>query len=708
MPPTRRTAVLALLLCGALSPKAGALERGLVTTHRDSAGTEVVALEPAVALELKAGEAPHPRLRADGRTVWKGLLTVPAAGAYRFHADLRGRLVVHLGGKKVLAAEAKDEARASSAEWKLGAGPAPLVVEFTRLPGAARARLLWQGPDFRTEPVPFDALAHRPAEAPPALAGHRREERGRLLVEELGCVRCHQPSDKDRMAAGLVERPAPDLSQVGQRLHPGWVERWLASPRKLRPTARMPELFGPDEAVERYAVTRYLASLGGPVDEKGPAKGDARRGELLFERVGCSACHAAAAELSGMGSKTTARRLSAFLLDPLATHPAGRMPNMLLRPGEADDLAAHLCRSTVAGLPKALPPAPPAEKRFAAFRRVDDRPDELADFRKLAEAEQWLDLGKRVVIARGCNNCHTIAPEGRPFAAVAADAGLDDVRKPGAPAGCLAEGPKGKAPRFDLSKDDRAAVRAFLARGLTGAGSPAPAHAARLDLERFNCLACHTRHGEGGLPPAAVERARRREKADSAEAVVPPSLTGVGHRLRTPWLREVLEKGSRARPWFGLRMPQFGAANVGKLPEALAALEAAGPDDRGPPGKPDVAAGRTLVGKRVFNCAACHDLAGTPGAGARGPDLASMTRRVRYEWYLRWLEQPQRLAPGTRMPQVFPGGKSLVEDVLGGSAPAQAAAMWAYLSLGPRLPLPEGVEGKRPRPGRRGRSRAGP
>src|SRR5262249_11415692 len=148
---------------------------------------------------------------------------------------------------------------------------------------------------------------------------------------------------------------------------------------------------------------------------------------------------------------------------------------MLLSPGEADDLAAHLCRSTVPGLAKALAKAPAAEKRFAAFRRVDDRPDELVEFRKLPEVEQWVDLGKRVVIARGCNNCHTIAPEGRPFASIAAESGLDDVRKPGKlSAGCLADGPKGKAPRFGLSKEQRAAVRAFLARGLTGAGSPAP------------------------------------------------------------------------------------------------------------------------------------------------------------------------------------------------------------------------------------------
>jgi hypothetical protein len=69
-----------------------------------------------------------------------------------------------------------------------------------------------------------------------------------------------------------------------------------------------------------------------------------------------------------------------------------------------------------------------------------------------------------------------------------------------------------------------------------------------------------------------------------------------------------------------------------------------------------------------------------------------MNQRVRYDWYLRWLEQPQRMSPGTRMPSVFTSGKSMVESVLGGSGDAQAAAMWAYLSLGPSLPLPDGLE----------------
>src|SRR5207244_3304261 len=100
--------------------------------------------------------------------------------------------------------------------------------------------------------------------------------------------------------------------------------------------------------------------------------------------------------------------------------------------------------------------------------------------------------------------------------------------------------------------------------GATGAGSPAPMYVARTTIQRFNCLACHSRNSEGGLPPELVEALRRYEKADNAEMITPPPLTGVGHRLRTPWMRQVLVHAGRARPWMGLRMPQFGEKNVGK------------------------------------------------------------------------------------------------------------------------------------------------
>jgi hypothetical protein len=102
--------------------------------------------------------------------------------------------------------------------------------------------------------------------------------------------------------------------------------------------------------------------------------------------------------------------------------------------------------------------------------------------------------------------------------------------------------------------------------------------------------------------------------------------------------------------------------------------------------------GRHLVGKQAFGCITCHDIAGIAATGTRGPDLALMNKRVRFDWYRRWLEQASLLQPGTRMPSFFPDGKSTLPNILKGNPDAQAEAIWAYLSLGPTLHLPEGPE----------------
>jgi hypothetical protein len=144
-----------------------------------------------------------------------------------------------------------------------------------------------------------------------------------------------------------------------------------------------------------------------------------------------------------------------------------------------------------------------------------------------------------------------------------------------------------------------------------------------------------------------------------------------------------------------LRMPQYGTGNVGFLPEALAHLEGTVPDDKVhvvPRTAAKLAAGREIIGKGGLGCISCHDIGGVANTGTRGPDLATINQRVRYEWYERWLSQPLRMAPGTRMPQAFVEGKSTLKTVFSGDPHQQAEAMWAYLALGPNLPLPDGLE----------------
>lgn len=695
------------------------LHRGLVAQFLDPDGKDAVALsrlEPTIALAWQTAEAGHPRLHANGgKATWLGRLKVARTGAYRFSVRLRGNFRLSVAGKEALRAEVR-EARAAlhqGPEVMLEAGIHPLSAEFTRFPGAARVELLWKGPGFREEPLSHDVVGHLPAEAPARLKKDIQVEQGRYLAEELSCVKCHQADEDHKVGRTLGARLGPDLSEIGQRVHPGWIERWLESPRMLRPGAVMPEMFAGDELarVERHAVAVYLSSLGGPI-KPGPdplqvkdLPARVKRGQDLFLATGCSACHDeknpgrkegeqgyANHPLSGLGSKTTAGLLARYLSDPLKIDPSGRMPHMLLKDGEASDLAWFLCASTDPRIRAGLSPSPSKDQLLTVFTRLDQRPDEKAAFAGLPPQQQVMDLGKRLVIDRGCNNCHTIAPEGKPFATVQAGTDFKELEeKTRHEKGCLApkKDQRGTVPWFGLSADDRQALQLFLSEGLTGAGSPAPSYSARLDLKRFNCLACHQRDGAGGLTPDLIADLRRSEKEENAEMLTPPPLTGVGHKLRTPWLRQVLTEAGRARPWMGLRMPQFGAGQVGKLPEGLAALEGAEPDDtvHAVKATPEtIEIGRLLVGKEAFGCISCHDLAGKPNTGTRGADLASSHERVRYDWYRRWLEQPQRMQPGTRMPTVFTGGKSLVESMLLGNADAQAEAMWAYLSRSRKTP----------------------
>jgi cytochrome c551/c552 len=448
MPTFRRVvgaAVVLLTLTWPAQPKAADtapepedLRRGLVAVFADKAAppVEVVRLEPTIAVALHADEAAHPRLRSDGGTVvWKGYLNVVRSGSYHFQANLRGKFRMTVADKEVLTADVQGEKSRlkDGADLRLDAGVVPLVAEYTRPVGAARVEVFWKGPGFRLEPLPFDVLGHLSSQAPPRLEHDARLEQGRFLAEEYACVRCHRPAATDRMAAGLTNRQGPDLSQIGERDNAGWIERWLESPHALRPGAIMPVMFTEDDAgkAERYAVAHYLASLGGPVrtnrkplNEKDRAD-SARRGQALYNNLGCTACHSApnktatktsetsfiASEashfpLTGLGSKTTPEKLAEYLQDPLAHDPSGRMPRMLLQQNEAIDLAHFLCQSKVEGLSTTLPEAA-----------------------KDAKPVDWNAIGKRLVVAKGCVNCHTVKSGGKGIGDAPIFTPLGDLKK---------------------------------------------------------------------------------------------------------------------------------------------------------------------------------------------------------------------------------------------------------------------------------------
>jgi mono/diheme cytochrome c family protein len=176
---------------------------------------------------------------------------------------------------------------------------------------------------------------------------------GYVLIGELNCTACHAATEKQ--AAWLSPKTAPRLANIGSRASAEWLQRFLPAPQQAKPGTTMPDVLrGNSEHAQ--ALTHSLLSLA-PVkfSRVMPDRAAVARGEILYHRIGCVACHApqntttkfpASEPLPRMAEKWAFDGLRRFLRDPLATHPSGQMPAMNLTDGEAADLAHYLLRET--------------------------------------------------------------------------------------------------------------------------------------------------------------------------------------------------------------------------------------------------------------------------------------------------------------------------------------------------------------------------
>jgi cytochrome c1 len=122
------------------------------------------------------------------------------------------------------------------------------------------------------------------------------------------------------------------------------------------------------------------------------------------------------------------------------------------------------------------------------------------------------------------------------------------------------------------------------------------------------------------------------------------------------------------------------------LPPRLQAGSAADPEI--------IRAGERLASKDYLSCSSCHlggDRLPEGPAEEWAPDLRLAGRRLRPEWIVRWLRDPQRLLPGTKMPSFFPDADSGPNDILDGEEERQILALRDFLLVlgkAPDSPVP--------------------
>ena len=178
---------------------------------------------------------------------------------------------------------------------------------------------------------------------------------GQVLLGELRCAACHS----HKGAPHPLERVAPDLADVGSRVAPEFLRRFIASPSTSHSGTTMPDMLTAEPAEQRdkiaEAITHFLiAQSPRRFQRESVGKQEVSAGKALFHTVGCIACHSPRDEggkeitragviaLEHLPMKHSLASLAEFLFEPMRVRPSGRMPDMKLTSVEAKALASYL------------------------------------------------------------------------------------------------------------------------------------------------------------------------------------------------------------------------------------------------------------------------------------------------------------------------------------------------------------------------------
>ncbi len=536
--------------------------------------------------------------------------------------------------------------------------------EHTRMPSPFLQSNTVGNPEFESyqeaemQAVTDYLLAKSEDYRPYARAGAGSVERGKTLVSQVGCLGCHQIDDFGHKIGRW--NAGPDLSTVGSKVDRDWLVSWVKNPTHYRPDTRMPNLRLSDG--EANDITAYLMS----------------KRNTAFE----------AKAVPKVDPEVQKKVLRLYLL---------RDPKM----------------------------APVTESKVSDY------------IGKLSSHDLSVELGSRSIGQYGCFGCHNIkgyetmggiGPElseewSKPLGKY--DFGLQhfDHTK-------IAwfdhklENPrlfdKGlvkdyldllRMPNFNLPKEERDQFITFLT-GMT-AEKPAPKvlssrerkmEQGRRVIHKYNCQGCHVMeelweplpsdHPDFDANEAAKFRleARILYQYEEDEAYGPPKIPHEGFRIQPDWVHGFLKNPQdwKLRQALKVRMPTFnfnwternslldGWGNEAEVPYPLV--------ENAPVhlNSTDLKNAQVLFTK--LQCLNCHNLGekltqDQLEGGSKGfaPNLRYAARRLRKEWMIEFLKNPNKWVPGTRMPGFWVDGAKPVPEILGGDAEKQINLLIDYV-----------------------------
>lgn len=554
------------------------------------------------------------------------------------------------------------------------------LLYFPPESGNAKLRVYWEHESIAKEPIPSTVFYSSnqvnfrtdSATAEKSFSHFSQLHSGRQLFLNHNCQKCH--SGPAKMHPFYAEKDAPDLAISGGRLDNQWLQQWLLKPSLLRNQTTMPQMFGSGSAKEvsskDSAAVADLAAFVQSVGTKSKNElkdlmkdSHADKGGDIFENLGCIGCHHFSEPESAdeydrislhfAAAKFRSGRLAEFLLDSRAHYRWSRMPQFRLTPEQATNLEA--------------------------FIREESKGQLIATSSK---STPDIENGKRLFSTTGCTNCHPLKVAPKTLAA-------PNWQGANPTQGCLAaEADRkqlGRVPHFGFNGKQLSELQSFIqSRSLESISRINRGYFAVRALKQLRCISCHDLDHEQATLPYIIEE-------EGAVGLPPnrvPMLTYAGEKLQPEWSEKLItgKLPYRVREHFRVQMPGF--PERGKL--IAQGLSASHGFERRENSDFQPNTELTRIGNAVaamesgLSCNRCHAIADKkPNAAfdAQSTNLVYAARRLRKEYYLRWMLDPLRIDKQTKMPRFSEDRESTsLKSVANGDAKQQFEALWHYLN----------------------------
>ncbi len=382
-------------------------------------------------------------------------------------------------------------------------------------------------------------LSAKPASDPAA---------GASLYGESFCASCHAVQNAaGNMVGGNV---GPELTKVGSKVKPEWLQAWLQNPRNYDPETAMPHYRlndGQVATLSTFLLAKSDSDLLANVHLEAATPEQIAHGKRLVSDYGCASCHEIsgikkpenfAPELSRIGSKSITQLIffpgmphtlpdyiAGKIKQPRAFSPGLRMPQYSFTPAQIDSLTTALLalneHSTT--LPASLAVPAVAESNYQPAGKAGKLMSDLA-----------------------CFSCHRINGHGGDMApdltwegsSVQRDWLVQFFKNPGTLRPALIR----RMPRFNLTDGEANELTDYImtvyqnpgvdrdAMPLSGYSQGEIELGRQLFYGKYACQGCHI-----------VDT-----KTD--KGYIGPSLTHVGSRLTAAWIYQWMKNPQALRP----------------------------------------------------------------------------------------------------------------------------------------------------------------